>query len=318
MKTITAAALSCLLLAAAPTATFAAADPAPATAEAPAPLTPQEQARIEELKAILAALKPQYGVVKLPAAKVTLNLGEDYYFLDAADSRRVLVDGWNNPPGAVEGVLGMIFPKGMTFVQDDAWGAVVTHEKTFYVSDKKARSEDYDKVLTEMKKGEAEQNEALIKEGYQPTTLIGWAQPPTYDPVRHDLIWARDIQFGQSPDHTLNYDVRHLGREGVLSMNLVASMSQLPQIRDAAPKLAATAEFDAGMRYADYKDGDKVAGYGLAGLVAAGAGLAVAKKAGLLAILLVVLKKGAVVIVAAFGGVVAWFRRKFGGGKTSA
>lgn len=317
MKTITAAALSCLLLAAAPAATFAA-DPAPAAAEAQAPLTPQEQARIDELKGILAALRPQYGVVKLPAAKVTLNLGEDYYFLDAADSRRVLVDGWNNPPGAVEGVLGMIFPKGMTFVQDDAWGAVVTHEKTFYVSDKKARSEDYDKVLAEMKEGEAEQNEALIKEGYQPTTLVGWAQPPTYDPVRHDLIWARDIQFGQSPDHTLNYDVRHLGREGVLSMNLVASMSQLPQIREAAPKLAATAEFDAGMRYADYKDGDKVAGYGLAGLVAAGAGLAVAKKAGLLAILLVVLKKGAVVLVAAFGGVAAWFRRKFGGGKTSA
>jgi uncharacterized membrane-anchored protein len=317
MKTITAAALSCLLLAAAPAAAFAA-DPAPAAAEAPAPLTPQEQARIDQLKGILAALKPQYGVVKLPAAKVTLNLGEDYYFLDAADSRRVLVDGWSNPPGAVEGVLGMIFPKGMTFVQDDAWGAVVTHEKTFYVSDKKARSEDYDKVLADMREGESERNEALVKDGYEPRTLIGWAQPPTYDPVRHDLIWARDIQFGQSPDHTLNYDVRHLGREGVLSMNLVASMSQLPQIRDAAPKLAATAEFDPGMRYADYKDGDKVAGYGLAGLVAAGAGLAVAKKAGLLAILLVVLKKGAVVLVAAFGGAVAWFRRKFGGGKTSA
>ena len=316
MKTITMAAACCLLLTAAPAPMLAAAGAA-SSAAAEAPLTPAEQARIAELKDILQALKPQFGVVKLPAAKATLNLGEDYYFLDAADSRRVLVDGWGNPPGAETGVLGMIFPKGMTFVDDNSWGAVVTHLKTFYVSDKAARTEDYDKVLAQMKEGEVERNEALIREGYTPSTLIGWAQPPTYDAERHDLIWARDIQFGQQAEHTLNYDVRHLGREGVLSMNLVSSMSQLSQIRDAASDLAKTAEFDAGSRYADYEEGDKVAGYGLAGLVAAGAGLAVAKKAGLIAILLVFLKKGAVFLFAGAAGAMAWLKTKFGGRKAA-
>lgn len=315
MKTM-AMAVCCLLLAFAfPATSFAATNPAPAAEKADAPLSAEERAQIEKIKGVLAAIKPVFGAVKLPAAKATLNLGQAYYFLDAADSRRVLVEGWGNPPGSEEGVLGMIFPVGKTFVDEDAWGAVITYEKTFYVSDKKARSEDYGKVLADMKAGAAELNKELTKQGYEPRTLIGWAQPPTYDPVRHDLIWARDIQFGQQADHVLNYDVRHLGREGVLSMNLVSTMSQLPQIREAAASLVKTTEFDAGSRYADYKDGDKVASYGLAGLVAAGAGLAVAKKAGLLAILVLVLKKGAVFLIAAAGGAVAWLKRKVGGKK---
>jgi uncharacterized membrane-anchored protein len=109
----------------------------------------------------------------------------------------------------------------------------------------------------------------------------------------------------------LNYDVRHLGRNGVLSLNIVSGMSRLPQVQGAAHDLARTAEFDAGSRYADFKEGDKTAGYGLAGLVAAGAGLAVASKTGFLAAGLLLLKKGIVVIVALFAGAAAWVRRLF-------
>jgi uncharacterized membrane-anchored protein len=71
-----------------------------------------------------------------------------------------------------------------------------------------------------------------------------------------------------------------------------------------------------GQTYADFHKGqDKMAEYGVAGLIAAGVGAAAAKKLGLLAILLVFLKKGAVVLVAAFGGVAAWFRKTFLGKK---
>jgi uncharacterized membrane-anchored protein len=160
-----------------------------------------------------------------------------------------------------------------------------------------------------MKAADDEDNEARKKAGYEPTTLFGWAEPPSYDAARHDLVWARDIQFGAQEDHTLNYDVRHLGRSGVLSLNIVSSMSQLPQIKPAAHDLAQTAEFDAGSRYADFKKGDKEANYGLAGLVAAGAGLAVASKTGFLAAGLLILKKGIVLIVAFFASAAAWVRK---------
>lgn len=265
---------------------------------------------MERLTKLRDGLKPQTGVIHLPTAKASLNLGKGYYFLSAEDAKKVLVEGWGNPPGSVDGVLGMIFPTGKSFL-DDSWGAVVQYHNTFYVSDDDAKTADYDKMMGEMRSGVEEENAQREKDGYEKLNLVGWAQPPTYDAGRHDLIWARDIQFGDQTDHTLNYDVRHLGREGVLSMNMVSQMSRLPDVRQAAVDLARTAEFDKGSRYADYRKGDKVAGYGLAGLVAAGVGLGVAKKAGALAIALVFLKKAGVFIVAGLAAAANWLRGLF-------
>jgi uncharacterized membrane-anchored protein len=140
--------------------------------------------------------------------------------------------------------------------------------------------------------------------------LIGWAQPPAYDKAHHYLVWARDIRFGAEDEDTLNYDVRVLGRRGVLSVNVVSGMSQLAQIRADAAKLAAAATFDPGSAYADYKPGtDHKAEYGIAGLVAAGLGLAAAKKLGLLALIAVFGKKLVVVIAAAFAWLATRFKR---------
>ena len=52
--------------------------------------------------------------------------------------------------------------------------------------------------------------------------------------------------------HTLNYDVRVLGREGVLSMNAVAGMDLLEQIRSEMRPLIEVAEFNEGYRYAEF------------------------------------------------------------------
>ena len=276
------------------------------------PLTPEQKAEIARLEKLLDSLKPQRGAILLPAAKARLDLGAGYYFLGPEDARKVLVDGWGNPPGAADGVLGIVFPEGKTFLHD-TWGAVVTYEKTFYVSDEDAKSADYAQLMKDMQSGEDAANEQRRKGGYEPIKLVGWAQPPAYDAARHDLIWARELKFGAQTDHTLNYDVRHLGREGVLSLNMISTMSQLAEVKTAAQALAKTAEFETGSRYADYRQGDKKAEYGLAGLVAAGAGVAVAKKAGLIAIILAFAKKGFVFILAGGAAAFAWLRRLFGG-----
>jgi uncharacterized membrane-anchored protein len=57
-----------------------------------------------------------------------------------------------------------------------------------------------------------------------------------------------------------------------------------------------------------------VADYGLAGLVAAGAGVLVAKKVGLLAVILLFLKKAIALVVAGVAGLGAWLKRKFSRG----
>lgn len=267
--------------------------------------------RERQMNAIRQALHPQSGTIAVPGTKASFNLGGSYYFLPATDAKRVLTEAWGNPPESVGNVLGMIFPAGKQF-DEDTWGAVIEYEDTGHVSDKDAASEDYDKVLADMKSSEAEDNKQLKEQGYATSQLIGWAQAPSYDPNGRTLIWARNIKFEGTDENTLNYDVRTLGRTGVLSLNMVDRMSHLPQVREAAVELGKTVSFDPGARYADFDaKTDHVADYGLAGLVAAGAGVLVAKKLGFMAVILLFLKKGIAILIAAGVGAVAWFRRKF-------
>lgn len=296
---------------------LATASPTAAQSPDPSPDQPtaEQQAEIRRMEALLDSLKPRTGDISLPGPKATLALGEAYYFLEAADARRVLVEGWGNPPSVVEGVLGMVFPAGKSPL-DDTWGAVITWVGDGYVADADAASIDYADLLKQLKASEAADNEALAADGYAASTLVGWAQQPSYDPVRHNLIWAKEIAFAGAPENTLNYDVRVLGRAGVLSMNIVAQMSDLASIGGEATKLMNTASFQPGAQYADYQEGvDKKAAYGVGGLIAGGAALAVAKKAGLIGILLLFLKKGWVVLV--IGGAAAWrwLSTLFGGKK---
>jgi uncharacterized membrane-anchored protein len=281
-------------------------------ASAPAqPSSAEQKGREQQLTAILQSLHPVSGDVTVPQAAAVLHLGEDYYYLPADEARRVIVDGWGNPPGTADGVLGMVFPAGKTFL-DDVWGAVITYEPSGYVSDEDAAKEDYDALLKQLQEGTEAANEERTKQGYPAQHLVGWAQSPAYDPRSHSVVWARNVNFDGQPENTLSYDVRLLGRKGVLSLNMITGMSKLEETRQAAAKFAGAAEFQPGSRYADYQPGkDKKAEYGVAGLVAAGAGLAVAKKLGLLGIILAFGKKFLILIVALFAGLGTWFRRLF-------
>lgn len=254
------------------------------------------------------------GEVVLSGPHVKLVLGKDYYFLDATDAKKVLTDGWGNPPEVTSDVLGMIIPTRFKPLDDGVWGAVVTYEDSGYVSDKDAAKIDAEKLLTELRSGEEESNAARTKAGYETIHLAGWAEPPSYNAEKHFAVWAQDLKFGQATSNTLNYDIRVLGRRGVLSLNVVAGMSDLPEVKAAADGIVQTAAFEPGSRYADFEKGkDKVAEYGVAGLVAAGVGAAAVKKLGLLGIILAFGKKALVFLVAGFAAVAAWARRFFGG-----
>lgn len=300
------AAAAVLLIAVPSAAKDPAGDPG---SEALAQLTPSDRAKT---LAFEKSLRPQQGKISLSGGNAELNLGEAYYFLPAEDAKRVLTEAWGNPPDSAGGVLGMVFPKGRHFY-DGSWGAVLTYDDTGHVDDKDAKSEDYDAVMADMKSGAEEENEARKKAGYGAVHVTGWAQAPTYDPVAKTLIWARSIAFEGEQGTTLNYDVRKLGRTGVLSMNMVAGMDNLAEVRTAAGELSKTAGFKSDFAYADFNPSvDKVAEYGLAGLVAAGAGVAVAKKIGLLGLLLIFLKKGFIIVLAAGAGLWGWIKRKMG------
>ncbi len=279
---------------------------ASAGAAPPQSISANDQAAFEK------GLHKRTGDVAVPGTDAVLHLGTKYYFLDAAEAKDVLVRLWGNPPSAVEGTLGLVLPADKT-VLDNTWGAVITWDDSGYVKDDDAATADYTKVLDDMRSAEPDNNAERQKAGYPPMHVVGWAQPPSYDKATHALIWARDFKIDGEQTDSLNYDVRVLGRKGVLSMNMLWDMPHLAEVRAAAADFGKVATFNAGSTYAEYNSStDKAAGYGLAGLVAAGVGIAVAKKVGLLALLIPFWKfiaVGFAAVVAAFRG---FFARLFG------
>jgi len=271
--------------------------------------------RQAQVEAFLGSLHLQTGKVAIPAAKASLDLAPDYGFLPAKDAQRVLSGLWNNPPD--DGVLGMILPSRDPHVllDEDSWAVVVTYTGEGYVSDEDAAKIDYDDMLKDMQKANREENPERLKQGYPAVDLLGWAEPPHYDSASHKLYWARDLKFskadGSEGGRTLNYDIRVLGRQGYLSLNAVAPIGQLAQVRADMPQVLAMTEFDPGQRYTDYNPGtDRLAAYGIGALVAGG----IAAKAGLFAklgVLLLAFKKFVVLGIAAIGGLFArLFKRR--------
>lgn len=257
-----------------------------------------------------ATLHYQTGTIQLSGGSATLNLPATLRFLDAKDAKRLLVDAWGNPPDAVDGVLGLIVPADVSPLERGGWASVVSFEEQGYVNDSDAASIDYSALLKTMQDALVDENKERREKGFHEVQLVGWAEPPHYDQTTHKLYWAKELAFSGSDHHTLNYNIRILGRRGVLVLNAVGSMEQLEQIHQVTPQLLGAVEFNEGHRYADFTTGDKVAAVGIAGLILGGAA-----KAGLfkgLLVALLALKKFVLLGLAAVG---AWFKRLFGGKK---
>jgi uncharacterized membrane-anchored protein len=256
----------------------------------------------------LASLHFQKGNITLPNNVAVLNLPASFRYLPPADAERVLVDAWGNPPGYES--LGMIFPADRSPLDENSWGVVITYDEDGHVKDDDALSIKYDEILADMKKQSEENNEDRKKDGYPAMTLVGWAEPPRYDSGAHKFYWAKELAVEGSDANTLNYNIRVLGRKGVLVLNAIAGMNQVSEIREQMPTVVAATEFTNGNRYADFDSGtDKVAEYGLAALLAGG----VAAKLGLfgkLFAMLLVFKKFIVVGALALGSFITKFFKK--------
>lgn len=253
-----------------------------------------------------ASLKRQSGSIQLPGDIASLQLPQQFNYLSPQDTKRVLEEGWGNPPSELS--LGMIIPAQYGVLDDAGWGVVIEYSNDGHISDDDAHAIDYAELLSELQADEEAENEQRRAAGYPATHLVGWAATPYYDETKHKLHWARELQFEGNEENTLNYNVRILGREGYLLLNAIGFMSQFDDInRDMGTVLEFT-NFNSGYRYEDFNpEYDKVAAYGIGALVAG----KLAAKAGLFAklgILLLALKKYAVILLI---GVAALFRKVY-------
>ena len=252
------------------------------------------------------------GDVEVPGGMATLHLPSGYRFLPADGAKKVLVDLWGNPPQAATDTLGMILPEGQEIDSEDSWSIIVEFEGDGYVSDDDADEIDYDELLSQLQQGARESNKARVEEGYESIDIVGWAVPPRYDKERKVLYWAKELKFEGEDLNTINYDVRVLGRRGVLNLQAIASIDAVPQIDAATSQIVDMVEYKEGHRYADFDPAtDKKSDMSLAGMVLGGAVAAkLAAKAGFFA------KFGKLFIVA--GIAIAAFFKKIIGRKNEA
>jgi uncharacterized membrane-anchored protein len=196
------------------------------------------------------------AVLHLPAAEV-------YVPQPQADK---LLNVMGNP-GSNPEILGLILPRDPRAT----WAMPVRFHKSGFIKDDDARTWDPDAMLRSLRDGTEEQNKAREKAGVPGIEVTGWSDPPQYDASQRRLVWSMTARTAGAPadaPQNVNYNTFALGREGYFSLNLLAALADLPELRPVAARQIAALEYNAGKRYADFNPKtDRVADYGLVGLV---------------------------------------------------
>jgi uncharacterized membrane-anchored protein len=198
--------------------------------------------------------------------------------------------------------------------EGSGWAVTIRYEEDGYVKDDEKL--DADAILQSLKEGTNEGNAERAEKGFQPLTVNGWRELPRYDRASHHLVWGVDV--ASKDDVTVNYSTRILGRRGWVALNLLSDPQHVETDKPAVAKLLDVTTFDKGSRYEDHASGDKVAEYGLVGLVLGGAGVVALKaaKIGFLASFWKVIVAGLLAakkaVIVGFAAVAAYFKRLFG------
>lgn len=229
-------------------------------------------------------------------------------YTDGDGAREFLSMSENIPSGSEQGLLLCPAKLGEKF----PWFIVFTFDETGYVKDDEGKKLDGEKILGTIRRGTEQANKVRKENGWDELFVDGWVRAPHYDPSTNNLTWS--IKGHSKDGESVNHSVRLLGRRGVLKADLVAGPEQMVSAVAVFDSLIATASFNRGHRYSEWRDGDKVAKYGLTALVVGGAGVA-AVKLGLFGKLAAVFAKlfaklGKLIIVA-IAGLLAGLKKAF-------
>jgi uncharacterized membrane-anchored protein len=247
------------------------AEPAkPAAAEAPSTAAEEESEDSEFGKLIKSLDWVKDGAGKL-GGRASIKVPAGYLFTGAPGTVK-LMEAHGNLTSGTE--LGYLTPEDMN------WFAVFEFDDCGYVKDDDKDGLDAAKLLEQMQEGQKLANEELTKRGMPTFEVVGWHTPPFYNTQTNNLEWA--IRLSSGGDETINYKTKLLGRRGVMDVVLACKEEQMSKVVPAYQELLKGFSFNQDENYASFTKGDKIAEYGLTGLIVGG-GLLVAAKSGLLA-----------------------------------
>jgi uncharacterized membrane-anchored protein len=230
-----------------------------------------------------------------------LKLDPAMQYLDADNTRRFLDENGNI---STDSDIASVFPA------DSDWSVYFQYFEEGHVADDEKNNIDADALLQSYKDGTEQQNKKLDNPADH-LFVEGWEKAPEYDETRRALTWTLRMHDGNN-EPLVNQNVRVLTRQGYMSVILVTDPAHLQADAAAMDELVLKKlTVKSGQRYEDFNEStDKKANYGLTGLILGGAGLLVAKKVGLIAMIAVLAKKFGIVIVAAIVGFWRYLRGK--------
>jgi uncharacterized membrane-anchored protein len=232
--------------------------------------------------------------------KASIQIPKGYVFLGERDTRR-FIELMGNPPSDNH---YLIAPKALN------WFAVFSFNESGYVKDDEKI--DADALLKQMKENDGPSNEERKNLGMELLYTDGWQVEPHYDTETKRLEWGMRLRTAAG-QMNINYTSRILGRSGVMSAVLVSGLQSLDQDTREFKAVMQNFNYNSGETYAEFKQGDKIAEYGLAALILGGAA-AVATKKGFWAVIggfiAAFWKALAAAAVAAVAGLASIFKKK--------
>jgi uncharacterized membrane-anchored protein len=192
--------------------------------------------------------------------QAVLMLPKGDVFVPAAEAAGIL-RAWDARPGP--DLLGMVLPASGTRGQ---WFVVLHFNGVGHVRDDDAKRWSAEALLAALKEGATA---AGANRGAGSVSVLGWLEPPRYDPAARQLVWSLATTRSARKASTANYNTFMLGREGYISMNLVADADEIERNKPVMKALLAGLAFREGKRYDEFDAStDRLAPHGLTALVA--------------------------------------------------
>jgi len=260
--------------------------------------TAEADSFFKQVQALNWQFAPQVSRI---GTEASISLSNDVAFLDAANTNRFVQLNGNLPCESCYALAAKSLK----------WFAVFSFDPSGYVRDDEKI--DPDALLNTLKEQNKADLEERKKRGLASLILDGWYMPPHYDVKAKRLEWGTKVH-SENGDITVNYTTRLLGRNGVMSVVLVSNPASLDDDLRSFKQALNGFGFDAGNSYTEFREGDKVAEYGLTALIVGGAAAAAAKSGlgkGLFAMGAGMIKVIGVAALALFAGIINYVRGLF-------
>lgn len=238
------------------------------------------------------------GICKLPSSKSSLFLPAEHLALIGRDAGKLAELFGNVSDSSLEAVtIDESLENFVYFFNHD--------EGYIFLDDWKDL--DPKQLLAAIIKNTEENNKEGREKGFGEIHIVGWIQEPTLDRGTNTIYWSIEQKVDGNDENSFNSVALKLGRDGYERMVWVGNISGYKAVDGELDIMLRAHSFDSGHGYLDYTTGDKIAGYGIATLVAATVGTKIAKFSGLL----LLFKKAGGFIIAGIAAIFFRLKRFF-------